>query len=216
MMQTVIDLSPYKSLLCLNGHLPDKSFFTDLQLPIIAADGAANSLVRLGLSPDLIIGDLDSVSPVIRASHKVLHCPEQSTTDFQKCLAHLKENNLLPAVVVGINGGHLDHLLNNIAIFLTTNSILYAPPLVGYVLKENTQQKHKLPLNSKLSIFGMPNATVSTRGLKWELKEAELSFPGTNSCFNRSNAQNIEMTVHQGAALVLIYTEAIDDAGGSL
>ena len=56
-----IDLKQYKSVLCLNGDLPKASFFREMDLPIIAADGAANYLIKNDILPEVIIGDLDSI-----------------------------------------------------------------------------------------------------------------------------------------------------------
>lgn len=211
-MVNKFNLSEYRSILCLNGILPESSFFQNVTLPIIAADGAANSLHLLGIDPELIIGDLDSVRPLIRDQNKILHIPEQSTCDYQKSLHYLKENNLLPAIVVGINGGYLDHILNNINIFLETDSILYAPPLMGLVLKNKSEHEFTLPLNTKISLMGIPSAVISSTGLKWELNKSSLSFPGTNSCFNRTKNETINIKSEKGSALILIYLEpAIDD-----
>lgn len=203
----------YRSILCLNGDLPERSFFLNANLPIIAADGAANSLHQLGISPQIIIGDLDSVTASIREKNNVLYCPDQHSSDFQKSLQYLKENELLPAIVVGINGGYLDHILNNINIFLETDSVLYAPPMMGYVLKENAYKVFSLPLNTKISLMGIPSASITSNGLKWELNEFTLSFPGNNSCFNRTLKSSIQIQVHQGSALILIYKEPAEDAG---
>lgn len=209
----VIDYSLYRSILCLNGDLPDAAFFKAANLPLIAADGAADTLENLGFSPQIIIGDLDSVTPQTRAKNQVLHRPEQSTNDYQKSLAYLKTNNLLPAIVLGINGGHLDHVLNNISLFLETDSVLYAPPILGYVLKAQSQYSYQLPHDTKLSLLGMPSARVSSTGLKWELKQSKLSFPGSNSCFNRTQQESITIEIEEGAALLLIYTQPSIDAG---
>lgn len=213
MMLADISLDRFKSILCLNGALPSYQFFKELNVPIIAADGAANTLNALGINPDLIIGDLDSVNPRVRANSNVLYKPNQDTSDYQKCLLYLKEQQLLPAIVVGVTGGCLDHILNNINIFLTTDCILYAPPIIGFVLKAPMNQSHSLPKNTKISLIGMPNATVTSQGLEWELDRAELCFPGSNSCFNRTTKPTVKLTVHQGSALVLIYTEPSIDAG---
>lgn len=203
----------YRSILCLNGDLPEASFFLDWQLPVIAADGAANRLYQLGISPHIIIGDLDSVDPLMGKNHAVLHCPDQQASDFQKCIQYLRDQSLLPAIILGINGGFLDHVLNNINIFLETDSVLYAPPLVGQVLKENSRQGFSLPLNSKISLFGIPSALVTTKGLKWDLNESMLAFPGSTSCFNRSREPSIEIWTQRGSVLVLVYLETVSDAG---
>lgn len=215
-MFNALDLADYRSILCLNGELPPPSFFIEMNLPIIAADGAANSLQGLGIHPELIIGDLDSVHSELLESYSHLCLPDQNSNDYQKALAYLKEKNLLPAVVVGINGGYLDHILNNINIFLKTNCLLYSPPITGLVLNEHAQLNCELPPQTKISLIGIPQATLSSKGLQWELNATHLSFPGTNSCFNRTQASEIHLEVHQGNVLVLIYEQQIDDAGTTM
>ncbi|HAT7921537.1 TPA: thiamine diphosphokinase [Legionella pneumophila] len=215
MMLDVIDFKSYRSILCLNGDLPDPSFFHKRKLPVIAADGAANVLCNLGVFPDLITGDLDSIQPALLENHSFLHLPDQGSTDYQKTMHYLQTHDLLPAIVVGINGGYLDHILNNINIFMDTNCLLYSPPLKGFVVNEKLRVNFILPVQTKISLIGIPEVVLSSEGLKWELKHSHLSFPGKNSCFNRTKTAEISLEVHQGAALVLIYEDAIEDAGVS-
>ncbi len=56
MMNNLLDVSCYRSILCLDGALPDAAFFK-LNLPIIAADGAANQLMQMGYRARMVIGD---------------------------------------------------------------------------------------------------------------------------------------------------------------
>lgn len=200
-----INANHFKSILCLDGDLPDASFFAHYSLPVIAADGAANSLMRLGIVPNIVIGDLDSIETAYLDTLAVLHKPDQNSCDYQKSLVYLKEQQLLPAIVCGINGGQLDHILNNINIFLQTDSILYAPPCIGYVLQAEESQSHTLPLGSKISLIGIPEACVSSQGLEWELDHYVMNFPGANSCFNRTNKSRVEWCVHTGKVLVFIH-----------
>lgn len=215
MMHDVINLTGYRSILCLNGDLPGPAFLISLNLPIIAADGAANRLLEFGISPQLIIGDLDSVQPHILENYPVIHLPDQANSDYQKAMHYLSDNNLLPAIIVGINGGFLDHILNNINIFMTTDCLLYSPPIKGLVLKEKSRQNFKLPVQTKISLIGMPSGTLSSHGLQWELNYSHLSFPGQTSCFNRTQLPEIILETHQGTVLVLIYEQMIKDAGVS-
>jgi thiamine pyrophosphokinase len=212
-MHSGLDVKKYRSILCLNGHIPDASFFQLVNLPVIAADGAANTLQDLGVVPELIIGDLDSVIPSIAKMHKTLHVKDQNSSDFQKSLHYLKDNQLLPAIIVGMNGGFLDHILQNINIFIETDCVLYAPPITGYVLKEKSKHQFVLPKDSKISLMGIPSASISSSGLKWELEQSLLSFPGNSSCFNRTKKPQIALDIHEGTVLVLIYERAEIDEG---
>lgn len=212
-MRDILNLKNYRSILCLHGDLPDSLFFETMQLPIIAADGSANRLIELGITPQLILGDLDSVHPPLLQKHAHLHIPHQEQSDYQKAMLYLKNKALLPAVIVGINGGHLDHILNNLNIFMDSNCLFYAPPLKGFALNTEIELNLSLPLNTKISIMGIPKATLCSQGLKWELNHSELSFPGQTSCFNRTVLPEITLKVHQGTALVFIYEQIMDDAG---
>jgi len=211
-LESLIDIKKFRSILCLNGDMPERVFF-ETTLPIIAADGAANTLVKQGIKPHAIIGDLDSVYDHIRYEHHTVQDSDQNTNDYQKSLVYLEKNKLLPAIVVGINGGYLDHVLNNMNIFMQSDSILYAPPLIGMVIKAGEQKILTLPKNTKISLIGFPHAEVSTKGLKWELHNQSLTLPGINSCFNRCLANEIELMTHQGTLLIMIYLSAIVDAG---
>jgi thiamine pyrophosphokinase len=209
--------SKYRSILCASGELPDESFFQNevaKNLPIIAIDGAVNYLVPKKIIPDLVIGDLDSARTELLDGIETIYILDQSKSDLQKALAYLEENNLLPSIIVGFSGGYIDHIINNINIFLESNCIFYAPPIIGYNIPEGSKQEFELPHNSKISLLGIPSACVSTTGLKWDLDRSKFSFPGDNSCFNRSSNNIISIEVHDGNILVLVYLVPINDAGG--
>jgi thiamine pyrophosphokinase len=212
-MHDITNFKHYKSLLCLNGELPDVAFFRANKLPIISADGAANQLHAMGIHPQIIIGDLDSASALVLETTQSLHLPCQNSNDFQKTLGYLSDNGLLPSIIVGINGGCLDHVLNNINIFMGTECLLYAPPLRGFVLNAPKKIRLTLPENTKISLLGIPNAEVSSTGLKWELNQSLLTFPGATSCYNRVKHEKITLEVHQGDLLVLMYETSSSDAG---
>lgn len=205
----------YRSIVVLNGEIPDSSFFKQ-GIPIIAVDGGANRLLSIDVQPNLVIGDLDSISPNLRTGLSTVYLPDQDYCDFSKAMAHLKTIKLLPSIITGITGGAIDHILQNINVFLSTGSIFYtsAPSMVGYILKKGITH-FSLPKNTKISLLGIPRAQISTKGLKWELSLDKLAFLGKNSCFNRSLSDKISVEVHSGICLAMVYLEAVDDAGAS-
>lgn len=202
----------FRSIIVLDGQIPDLAFFKLQNLPIIAVDGAANKLVAMGLKPSLVIGDLDSIQPHLLNQLEAIHIHDQDYCDFHKTITHLQSINLLPSIITGIEGGMIDHILQNINIFVSTNSIFYAPPIVGHIIHQGEAKKFNLPFNTKVSLFGMP-ATVTTKGLKWELNHHELTFPGTNSSFNRTSNSPVFIEVNKGYCLVMIYLNGEKDAG---
>lgn len=166
----------FKSILCLDGDLPSADFLLNAALPIIAADGAANTLMQMGVLPQIVIGDLDSIVPHLQNKLNTLHQPDQDSCDYEKTLAYLQANDLLPAIICGVNGGELDHILNNINLFASNDNLLFSSDMIGMMLRGNTQRLFHLPRNTKISIFGAPEAIVTSCGLQWELKEYEMHF----------------------------------------
>ncbi|MDR0693560.1 MAG: thiamine diphosphokinase [Puniceicoccales bacterium] len=207
----IVRLDEYRSVLCLHGTLPDHKFFQKIQLPIIAADGAANYLATMGIIPHMIIGDLDSVRQDLLVDGKFIKLGDQNSSDFEKALNYLENNNLLPTVILGMGGGYMDHILNNINIFARTNSVFLGEDIMGLMLRGT--HLFNLEIGTKLSLFGIPKCRITTKGLKWNLSMSELVFPGFNSCFNRTALENIHIHVTAGTALLIVYTSTIVDAG---
>ena len=211
-MKQFINPNDYKSILVLDGAIPTKKFFDEMQLPIISADGATNKLHRMGVTPHIVIGDLDSVDPEILANYKHERIEDQSSSDFQKALKYMKDNDWFPTIICGITGGYIDHEMNNINIFMQTDgNIFITDGVIGYKVQEESE--YKFPLGTKISIIGIPECVVSTRGLRWELEKYTTKFPGQNSCFNRVVSEELIVIPNDGAALMLIYTKEINDTG---
>ncbi|HEX9018298.1 MAG TPA: thiamine diphosphokinase [Anaerolineaceae bacterium] len=86
----------------------------------IAADGGLQHLRRLGLQPDLLIGDLDSVEPgeveALKASHvRVEQYPVQKDeTDLELALLAALREGCTRLLILGALGGRLDMTLANI------------------------------------------------------------------------------------------------------
>ncbi|MDA8562096.1 thiamine diphosphokinase [Gammaproteobacteria bacterium] len=213
-MYHLVNHSKYRAILCLNGELPPKTFF-DTKLPIIAADGAANTLMMIGIFPTMVVGDLDSLHENYRAILPTTHLPDQRMSDFQKAMEYLKVNSLLPCLITGISGGYIDHILQNINIFLNGKNVFYAPPVISFSIPPGQSSTLSVKRGMKVSLLGIPSARVTTQGFKWELNETLLTFPGESSCFNRTIENEITLHHHKdtGGLLVMIYDEMIEDAG---
>lgn len=200
----------YRSIICLHGDLPYE-FLRKSALPIIAADGAANELYMQHINPAVVVGDLDSADEFIQKHFRCVQVEDQNFCDFEKALDFVRSNpELSPAIITGINGGFLDHILNNLRIFSQTDFLYFSSDMVGFVLKSFIELE--LPMNAKISIFGAPSALVYSKGLRWELNY-QLNFFENNSCGNRAIAPKISLNVGEGRALVLIYLNEIKDRG---
>ena len=100
----------------LNGQMPtDNTIINQITNSdyIIAVDGSANKLFDLEITPDVIIGDLDSLQNINNKDIELVKTTNQNKTDFRKTLEWCIEKNILNISIFGISGESEDHFLGN-------------------------------------------------------------------------------------------------------
>jgi len=82
---------------------------------IICTDGSANKLLENGLTPNVIIGDMDSTT-IGQDSFKGLYfkISDQDNTDLDKALEWCKVNSLSQLTVLGTSQLREDHTIGNL------------------------------------------------------------------------------------------------------
>ncbi|MEQ9637048.1 MAG: thiamine diphosphokinase [Devosia marina] len=102
-----------RPLAIVGGGTVDSGLLHELaarDVALIGADGGGNAIGAAGLVPEAILGDLDSLED--RAAWekrtRVIHIPEQITTDFQKALY---STSAPVTLALGMTGKRLDHTL---------------------------------------------------------------------------------------------------------
>jgi len=119
-------MSKKKALLILNGELDFEK--EDLNQiienkkidKIIAVDGGANKVRNLNLLPDLIIGDLDSITEKNKKYYSkknietIKYPVEKDQTDSEIAVDYCLENNFKELYLTSALGGRIDQQLANI------------------------------------------------------------------------------------------------------
>ena len=200
------------TLIILNTPIPPiRPIFDHLwsvSLLKIAADGGSNRLHEMcptsPLIPDLIIGDLDSITPMVKSFYesstqtKLIKNPDQDSNDLEKCLEHVlsssSSSSSSPLVVVyGAFGGRFDQSMQSI------NALYKFADRFERLLLINEETSATLLLPDRQNVI-RPNravegpicglipvgfrSTVTTTGLKWNLTDSELVFGGMVSSSN--------------------------------
>lgn len=169
---------------------------------LIAADGGADRALSLGQSPDLVIGDLDSISSAARdiiEPEKIIHVAEQESTDFAKCLSRISA----PFVVaVGFTGLRLDHTLaaiSTMAQFSHLNIIMLSSEDVSFIAPPSLT----LPLmpGTRLSLYPLAPSRGVSSGLEWPIEGIEFA-PGVTT--GTSNQANGIVTLHIDGQMLII------------
>ena len=102
------------------GDIPELPELLDQADLIIAADGGANHCFRLGIIPDMLIGDFDSVDAAILEESMARgviiqrHVPAKDATDLELVLNLALERGATAVRLLGALGGRWDMSLANI------------------------------------------------------------------------------------------------------
>ncbi|MBT6994792.1 MAG: thiamine diphosphokinase, partial [Candidatus Cloacimonetes bacterium] len=85
---------------------------------VIAADGGANFCLDNNISPDFIIGDLDSIKLNCKIKNEsLIQITDQNLTDLQKSLNFAEKLNPTEILVISAFGKREDHSIANLLIF---------------------------------------------------------------------------------------------------
>ncbi|SMH34819.1 thiamine diphosphokinase [Maritimibacter sp. HL-12] len=175
---------------------------------LVVCDGAAARALEMGLTPERVIGDLDSLDAATRArlDPDTLHeIAEQDSTDFDKALRTIAAPLVLGA---GFMGRRLDHELacyNALVRYADKPCILVGEHDICF--HAPGPLRLDLAPESRVSLFPMAEVVVSTRGLVWELERLELAPWGRVGTSNLALDGPVEITP-DGAGLLVILPRA--------
>ena len=203
-----------KCIILANGKPPRKSVISFFQKRsfgnLFCADGGANSALKMNLIPDAIIGDLDSISSIaskiFEQRSKIIQLKRQNDTDVEKCLKYAIRNNFNEVLLAGVTGKRLDHTFCNLGIVLKFfNRINISLVAEDSFLKPYSGKVELKSLSGEtISIYGFNKKTkVTSKGLKYELKQVSLPFGEKESTSNLSTKEHVQIEIQNGVAFVI-------------
>ena len=182
---------------------------------LINADGGAEHCRALGLIPDVLIGDLDSLTPALRAELEkqavrlILHPSQKDQTDFELALLHAKDAGAEEITVLGGLGRRWDHSLANL--FLAGASQFADLKIVYlhgdqriYVL--HGKQKLDAKKGERVSLLALAADAhgVTTNGLEYALHDETLFFGGSRGVSNMALLNSPEVAIREGVLLCVV------------
>ena len=179
-------------------------------VPLLAADGGANHLARLGLRPAAVIGDLDSISPETRAwlgEALLVERPDQDRTDLDKALEYAFDDlGVDRLTVLAAVGGRLDHDLGNLG--------LLARLAMGEKLIFEDADHRILAVAGEAELVAQPGETwsfwtydpsvrVTVEGVRWPIEDATVDAGGGPSISNEAVGDLVRVHATRGAVVVM-------------
>ncbi|MGD8621655.1 MAG: thiamine diphosphokinase [Anaerolineales bacterium] len=187
---------------------------------IIAADGGLHHCLVLGLEPDLLVGDLDSVEEDLIADLRSRgveiheHPPRKDHTDLELALEVATRRDPDEILILGGLGGRWDQTLANI---LLLSQDRFRGPRIK--LLDGLQQIELITSGQTVEIHGVPGTVVSlipihgttrgitTKGLEYELIDGTLEYGVTRGVSNVLNSNSASVSVAEGL-LVCVTVDA--------
>jgi len=202
----------FDCLVCLNAELPPLGFFIKYfqDIPIVGADGGAVRLFEKGIIPDYVVGDLDTFRSAKIEKHfqnaEIIFNPDQEINDFEKALILAEQKGFLNILVLGFQGGELDHTLNNwsilIKFFNKLNLCIYDNGNYGIPLNESFTMETKS--GELISLIPQPKARLKTQNLRWNLTNEVLELGYREGARNIATGPNITIEILEGALLLFL------------
>ena len=149
-------------IVLLNGNFPTHSLplsYLSSSKTIICADGAANKAIENSITPDYIIGDMDSLEKILNWSIK---------------------NRIKEITLLGISGEMEDHSYMNLHIMAHFSDRITIKAVTDHftILHLKNLNKIKCKKNSRISIVkAHDNPIINTKGLFYEIINEHLNLP---------------------------------------
>lgn len=184
---------------------------------VIGVDGGSNHAESLGLRPDVIIGDLDSISPALldtltQLNIKILkHPTNKDETDLELALSHSLSLNPSRLMFVSGLGGRIDHQLANILILLREDlkdkEVEFFDGVTRiYLLTGVKERAIKGSPGQKFSIIPLSADLVvgSLSGAEWGLSRERLGLGSGRGLSNLFLDNQLKIELLSGSALLVI------------
>ncbi len=183
---------------------------------LIAVDGGLRHLLALKHVPDLLIGDLDSVTneelqACIDQGVEILRFkPQKDESDLELALLEALKRGYRDLTIANAGGGRVDHLLCNL-------SLLFHPQLQHATVKMADQTSQFHPLTQTITLNTQPGDLISLipwQGTALGVTTVNLAYPlnnetllpyGTRGLSNVALGSEITVSLQSGQ-LLLVHT----------
>jgi thiamine pyrophosphokinase len=197
---------------------PDSLHVSDLPagVTVIAADGGAELAWMLGLSVDLVVGDMDSISAGTLAGIERVerHAAEKDATHLELALVAALRFEPERVLVLGGGGGRLDHLFGGLLLLAAEAyagvrvDAQFGAAAVHVIRGERTLHGEPGELVSLLAVHGRARGVV-TDGLVYALRGETLEPGSSRGVSNVFAGPQARIALEEGVLLAVRPTGSV-------
>lgn len=173
---------------------------------IIAADGGEEALSKMGITPDISLGDFDSIPFSPRGKEKISFSSRKDDTDTQLAIKEGLKRGFKTFYIYGALGGRLDHTLSNLQIlgFIAENGGR------GFILDRNRKitaikDSFKIEKGTPFSLFALSGEVegLTISGAEYEGKDISLS-PFSSLGISNYSSEDTYISVKKGVLHIFL------------
>lgn len=181
---------------------------------IICADGGLNHILNIGKTPDIVVGDLDSVNQkgkvfIKRNNIDVIQYPEvKDKTDTELAILHAISKGIRDIILMGVTGSRIDHTISNIFLLkelykkgikvriIDDNNIIYFSNKYMRIYRKEDVNISIIPLNES-------GVVITLEGFSYSLNKELIKFGSTLGISNELIEDYGNIVIESGDALII-------------
>jgi thiamine pyrophosphokinase len=206
--------------LFIGGERPSRELFRRYREPgafIVAADSGLETALELGVNPDLIVGDMDSLgNPALLSrfpEDKIVRFPQdKDETDAEIGMRFMQEKDIKNVTIVGGGAGRLAHLLGILMLFQRDYQPYRWVTAREEVSVVEDSRRFEGVRGQTLSFFPLTETVdqMQSTGLKWSLDG--LTWAAGQAGISNIAVQDV-VTVAVGRGRLLAVRELLTGSG---
>ncbi len=182
---------------------------------VIAVDAGYSYLEDMGIVPDTVVGDFDSLEFIPDHPEVETHPAIKDDTDMMLAVKKGIEKGCTRFMIFGGTGGRIAHTLGN----LQTLCGIAESGFEGYMIDKDyiftAISNSKLAFSSQHSGYisllpwGTLKANITIKGLKYEIDRTDLPHNRPLGISNEFTGKEAEITAHSGTVIAVFESQGI-------
>lgn len=197
------------------GALPvrDIPAYPNAEDMVIAADKGYDHALSLNITPDIVVGDFDSLKRIPDVPNLIRLNVRKNDTDLDHAVAVALEHGCDDITVYGAVGGKLDHTLGNVAVaeraVLAGAKIFFFGEDSSFTVIHDSKVTLPAYESGRLSTFSLETVShgVNISGLSYEVTDFDLPRAVTRGVSNEFIGKPSVISVEDGTLLIVFDTQ---------
>ena len=189
-----------------SGHIGDCDYIKSKIAQndyIICADGGYDHAVKMGLEPDILIGDFDSILK-LPETEKIEYPARKDFTDGELCVKYAAEHGFDDVLLLAMTGDRADHTITDILLLTQCKKGCIADDNNEiYLLRDSVTINGNAGDTVSIVPVGGDVCGITTTNLEYPLCDETLYFGESRGISNVMTANECTITAKKGMGLVI-------------